>query len=252
MMKNLKYLAVFLFFFLSACYEVNEEIVINKDGSGTYATKMDMSAVLQMMQTMASDELEKNGLGKSIDTTISMKEFADSAKDATPEQKRLFSTGIMKLKMDLQESIFKADVNFKFNNYNDLQLLMSGSGAGGLGDVFKKILANDSSQDASSNNSFDQINNIFDISVKNGLISRSLNQARYDSLMNRPELAQVKQMMGSGFEILYTTTIRLPRAVKKTNNDLIQLSADKKTVTIKYDLLKMLETPSKFSYSIEY
>lgn len=252
-MKRLKYVVVVLFVFIAACYEVNEEIVVNKDGSGTYATKMDMSALIQMMQSFAGEEeLAKNGLNRAIDTTISMKEILDSAKDATPQQKRLYSTGIMKLQLNMQENIFKADVNFKFNNYNDLQLLMSGSGNGGLGEIFKKVLANDTTQGASPENGLDQINNVFDITVKNGLISRSVNKPKYDSLMNRPEMAQAKQMMNTGIEILYTTTIRLPRAVKKTNNDLIKLSEDKKTVTIKYDLLKMLETPEQFSYSIEY
>ena len=70
--------------------------------------------------------------------------------------------------------------------------------------------------------------------------------------MAKPEMAQAKQMMGGGFEILYTTTIRLPRPVKKSDNDMIQLSSDKKTVTMKYDLMKLFETPDKFSYSIEY
>jgi hypothetical protein len=70
--------------------------------------------------------------------------------------------------------------------------------------------------------------------------------------MARPELEQARQMMGGGFEILYTTTIRLPRPVKKSDNQLIALSADKKTVTMKYDLMKLFETPDKFSYSIEY
>ena len=252
-MKTWRYIVVVLLVFLTACYEVNEEIVINKDGSGTYATKIDLSAMLQLMQSMASEEeLAKNGLGRAIDTTISMKEILDSAKDATPEQRRLFSTGLMKLKMNMAENIFIADVNFKFNNYNDLQLLMAGNGVGGLGDIFKKVLSKDSTQEVNPDNGFDQFNTVFDISAKNGLLSRKLNQPKYDSLMNRPEMAQAKQMMNTGFEILYTTTIRLPRAVKKTDNDLIKLSEDKKTVTIKYDLLKMLQTPEKFSYSIEY
>lgn len=252
-MKKLRYLVVVLFVFVAACYEVNEEIVINKNGSGTYATKIDMGAMLQMIESMAGEEeLAKNGLNRVIDTTISMKEILDSAKDATPEQRKLYSSGIMKLKMDMSQSIFNADVNFKFNNYNDLQLLMSGNGVGGLGDIFKKVFANDSTQSVSPENGLDQINNVFDISVKNGLISRQLNKPKYDSLMNRPEMAQVKQMMGTGFEILYTTNIRLPRAVKKSDNDLIKLSEDKKTATIKYDLIKMLQTPEKFSYTIEY
>ncbi len=44
-----------LHFFVS-CYEVNEDIEINADGSGTYVTKMDMSTLIDMMQTYAGEE----------------------------------------------------------------------------------------------------------------------------------------------------------------------------------------------------
>ena len=83
-------------------------------------------------------------------------------------------------------------------------------------------------------------------------ISRKLNRQRFDSLMAKPEMAQARQMIGGGFEIMYTSTIKLPRAVKKSDNTMIQLSADKRTVTMKYDLMKMFETPEKFAYTIEY
>jgi hypothetical protein len=53
-------------------------------------------------------------------------------------------------------------------------------------------------------------------------------------------------------EILCTTSIKLPRPAKKVSNPLIKLSDDKKTATMKYNLLELLETPDKFSYSIEY
>ena len=65
-------------------------------------------------------------------------------------------------------------------------------------------------------------------------------------------MAQMKQLSGSGMEVLYTTTIKLPRAAKKTDNPLIKLSEDKKTVTMKYNMLELLENPEKFAYTIEY
>ncbi|MBL7697727.1 MAG: hypothetical protein JNK79_06195 [Chitinophagaceae bacterium] len=241
----------------AGCYEINEEITINDNGTGTYVTKMDMSALLQMMQSMASEEeIQKSGLDRVIDTVISLKTVLDTAKDVTPEQKRLFEDGTMKMKVDLKQSIFTADVNFPFKNLTDLQALMSGSGTGGLSEVFKQVFAkNDSARQsgaAMDDQSLDQVNNVFDVTISNGKIERKLNRAKYDSVMAKPELEQARQMMGGGFEILYTTTIRLPRPVKKTDNEMIRLSDDKKTVTMRYDLMKMFETPEKFAYTIDY
>ena len=70
--------------------------------------------------------------------------------------------------------------------------------------------------------------------------------------MEKPEIGQLKQMASSGMEILYTTTIKLPRPAKKTESALIKLSDDKKTVTLKYNLLDLFENPEKFSYRIEF
>jgi hypothetical protein len=56
-MKYLKYvLSVALCVCLVSCYEMNEEIEINADGSGTYVTKMDMGQMIDMMQTFAGEE----------------------------------------------------------------------------------------------------------------------------------------------------------------------------------------------------
>ena len=237
------------------CYEVNEIISIDENGTGTYATKMDMGTMLQMIQSMAGEEeLAKNGLDRVIDTTIHLKSVMDSAENITPEQRRLFNNGTMNLKMNVKESIFKIDMNFPFNSYSDLQTLMSGKGMTGLGEVFKELMSkNDSvrSTAAIPDQAMDQITNVYDVTINKNTISRKLNRERFDSLMKKPEIVQAKQMLGS-FEILTTTIIHLPRPAKRVSSDMVTLSDDKKTVTMKYDMLQILDTPDKFSYTIEY
>ncbi|MBO9572011.1 MAG: hypothetical protein J7497_07355 [Chitinophagaceae bacterium] len=252
-MKFRHIIAALLICFAAGCFEMNEDIVINKDGSGNYSSKMDMSAMLQMMQTMASDELEKNGVDKSIDTVIKMKDILDSAKDATPEQKRLLKDGSMRLQMNLEQSILKADINFPFKSYEDLALLLNGATTGSMGNIFKRALTHDTAQAVSPGDAeMDQINSIFDVTVNNKQLTRKLNKEKYDAFIQRPEMAQMKELAANGMEIQYTTTIRLPRPVKKSDNPMIKLSPDKKTVTIKYDMVKLFQSPEQFSYSIEY
>jgi len=76
-MKHLKYiLSVALCIFLVSCYEVNEEIQINADGSGTYVTKMDMGQLIDMMQTFAGELfIVRSGMDRVIDTTSMQKLF---------------------------------------------------------------------------------------------------------------------------------------------------------------------------------
>src|SRR5690349_17255885 len=119
-MKKIVY-SLLVIFLLAGCYEINEEITIDKNGSGTYVTKMDMGAMLQMIQNMAGeDELAKNGMDRVIDTLIQLKSVMDTAQNVTPQQKRLYRDGQMRLQLNLKESIFKADMSFPFKNYEDL------------------------------------------------------------------------------------------------------------------------------------
>ena len=254
-MKKLRYVFVALIVCLAAaCFEVNEDIVINKDGTGVYNTKMDMSAMVEMIKTMASEEdLAKNGMGRSLDTVLKMKDILDSVQDLTPDQKRLLQGGTMAMKMNMDENILKADINFPFHSFKDLEDLMQGNTMGNMGDILKQAMAKDKGESAApAGPGFEQINGVFDVIVNKNTISRKVNKAKYDSLMQRPEMAQMQQMMGSGFEVLTTTTIKLPRPVKKADNPLVKLSADKKTITLKYDMMKLFKDPEQFSYSIEY
>lgn len=263
-MKLLRFVfALVLLGCLASCYEVNEEIVINEDGSGTFLTKMDMGQLLEMMQTFAGEEeLTKGGLDKPIDTMLRMKDLLDSSRDITAEQKALMAGGTMKLQMNIKEKLFKMDLNFPYSSYDNLQKLMEGQGNSGAGftDLFKEFFGGDKKPQPDTSRIIDEakepdmqdIAGIFDVTVKNGLISKKTNPAKYQALMARPEMAQVKKMAESGMEILYTTTIKLPRPVKNADNKLIKLSDDKKTVTFRYNLLEMLETPDKFAYALEY
>lgn len=263
-MKCLRYILVLVLFgFLASCYEVNEEIVINEDGSGTYLTKMDMGQLLEMMQSVAGEEeLGKEGLDKAIDTVIRLKDMLDSAKDVTPEQKALMAGGTMKMQMNIQQKLFKMDLNFPYSGYDNLQKLMAGQGNGGagLGDIIKKFFGGDQKPATDTSLIIDEARepdmqdfaNIYDVTVKNGLISKKINNGKFKALTDRPEMAQIKQLGASGMEILYTTTIKLPRPVKKADNPLIKLSEDRKTATMRYNLLELLETPDKFAYTLEY
>jgi hypothetical protein len=55
-----------------------------------------------------------------------------------------------------------------------------------------------------------------------------------------------------GMEMLYTTTFKLPRPVKKVDNPAAKISDDKKTVTIRQNFLEIFSAPEKFEYTIQY
>ena len=170
----------------------------------------------------------------------------------------MISRGKMHLQMNIKEKLFKIDTDFPFNSYNELELLMSGSGGmSALGEVMKKVFDKGSTEnsdqpDTPKDPSLDQLTTIFDVVAKNGTISKKINQDKYKLLMEKPEMEQMKQLTASGMEVLYTTVIKLPRPVIKSDNELVKLSDDKKTITLKYNYLELFDNPDKFSYTITY
>lgn len=97
-----------------------------------------------------------------------------------------------------------------------------------------------------------QFNSIYDFQSRDGMISRKVNAEKWKALQESQEFAQMKQATAMGIEIPYSLTVNLPRPVKKIDNALSKLSDDKKTVTIKYNLIEVFEHPEKFEYTIAY
>jgi hypothetical protein len=258
-MRFLKYMFVTICCLVAVgCFEVDEVITINEDGSGVYNSKMDMSQLLILMESFAGEEgLKSQGLDKIIDTTIRLGSLLDSVKDISDDQKDLLKSGTMSLKMNYEEQVFKFTMDVPYKSQDNLQQLLQGGGNGtsALAQVLKQAFQKPGESSASAPAGDPQLGDvgaIYDVTIKNGLISKKLNEEKAKALFDNPEIQQLKQMSSAGMELLYTTTIHLPRPVKNVDNAVLKLSDDKKTVTLKYNLLDLIEDPSKYSYTIEY
>ncbi|PWT77428.1 MAG: hypothetical protein C5B59_04020 [Bacteroidetes bacterium] len=257
-MKWIKLLlpAIFLFS-LAGCFEINEEINVKSNGSGEMTMRMDMSQLLDMMQQyMGKEELDKQMPKRSMDTTVLMKDLVDTAKNIAEDKKALIRQGKLHMKLNMDEKIFKADMHFPFDNLSNLQKLYTSLNDGSLGaaNLFKGLASSrqDSLGGGSPMPDMNQFNSIYDFQSKDGLISRKLNAERWKAIQESQEFAQMKQATSMGIEIPYTITLTLPRPVKKIDNALAKLSDDKKVVTIKYNLIEVIDNPEKFEYTIAY
>jgi len=259
-MKWKKFLLPLLFTFtLAGCFEIDEQIDIKSNGSGQLTVNTNMSQLLEMIQTyIGKEEMDKQLPKRALDTTVLMKDVVDTAKNITPEKKALVRDGKIHMKLNMDEKIFKADMHFPFSSLNNLQQLYTSMNDGSLGtaNLFKGLASGKSDSGAVGGNNnmpdMNQFNSIYDFQSKDGMISRKVNAEKWKSLQETPEFAQMKQATNMGIEVPYTLTINLPRPVKKIDNALAKLSDDKKTVTIKYNLIEVFEHPEKFEYTIAY
>ena len=254
-MKILKFiLPLSLVFCLTGCLDIDENVEVKKDGSGQLSMDMDMSQMVEMLQQyVGKDELAKKGMDK-MDTTIYMKDIVDTLSSMSAEKKALLHPGSVHIQMNLDQKVFKTHMQFPFSSQDNLQKLYAAMSDGSLGttQLFKGMAGGQDQGMGGASPDINQFNGIYDFTCKDGVMSKKLNQAKFKTLSEDPQLSQMKQAGQMGIEILYTTTIKFPRPIKSVDNTLAKLSEDKKTVTIKYNLVDVFDKPEQFGYNIEY
>lgn len=235
----------------AGCLDINESVDIRNDGSGQLTLDMDMSQMVDILSTyMGKDELKQKGLEK-MDTTILMKDLLDTVSTLSADQKAILRPGRMHIKLDMDAKILTVHSMFPFTSMSNLQQLYALMNNGGLGSA-KLFGALGGDAGGGSNGDVNQLNAIFDFSCKDGLLTKKLNKEKFDSLKNDPQLAQIRQASQMGMDINYTSTLSLPRPAKRVDNPLARLSDDKKTVTMKFNLIEVFDHPEQFEYTVEY
>jgi hypothetical protein len=253
LMKILKIiLPAILAFSFAGCLDINESVDIRKDGTGQLTMDMDMSQMVDILQTyMGKDELEKKGMSK-MDTTILLKDIVDTSANLSEDKKAILRPGRVHIKLDMDAKVFTVHSMFPFTSLSNLQKLYTLMNDGSLGNAkLFGALGGDAGAGASPGD-LNQFNSIFDFTCKDGLLTKKLNKEKFDALKNDPQMAQVKQASQMGMDINYTTTLSLPRPIKKISNPLAKQSDDKLTVTMKYNLIDVFDHPEQFEYTVEY
>lgn len=261
-MKMIRYVLVAaLAMGFAGCLDIDEKIDLRQDGSGTLTLDTDLGQVLGMMQEyMGKDELAKRGMSKT-DTTIEMRDVLAADTSLPADKKALLAAGSVHLKVDMDAKICTIHMRFPFNSQAQLQKLYAALGDGSLGKTqLLQGLGGAAVGGAGGGGAggggpdVNRLNGVYDFTSHDGLISKKVNAEKWKALMDDPQIAQVKQIagMGTGMEINYTTTIALPRPVRKVDNPLAKLSADKKTVSMKVNLVDVLDHPERFGYTVEY
>ncbi|MBS1660071.1 MAG: hypothetical protein JST68_03370 [Bacteroidetes bacterium] len=250
-MKFVKFiLPVAIVLFFTGCLDINENVEIKKDGSGQMVMDMDMSQMIEMIQTMGKEALAEKGV-KNMDTTINLKDVVDTASGLSAEKKALLRPGKVHIKLNLEDKVFKTNMTFPFTSQENFQKLYTAMGDGSLSST-SLLSGMGGGGEGGPSPDVNQFNGIYDFTCKDGLMAKKVNEAKWKALKDDPQMAQIKQASQMGVEINYTTTIVLPRAVKKVDNPLAKLSEDKKTVIMKYNLIDVFDHPEQFNYRIEY
>jgi hypothetical protein len=246
-MKKLLLLLVFTSTFLFGCFNSEEDVTINADGSGVYQNVMDMSGMFDMMDMIAAMDTSQNNQlkkvsDKDIDSTFSFKSFIDTVTSLTADQKKLFEKATMRMSINQKEKRFKMTTNYPFTKMDDLQKIIELQQSNKVPNPFNQ----------SDNGGLPAINKIMNISFKNGLIERKIDQEKIKNLENNEQLKDMDKAEQMLEAITFSSSFHLPRPVKNIAGEKLKLSSDKKTITVNYTLMDVIKAPSSFEFKVEY
>lgn len=261
MIKNkLLLLLILTSFIFTGCFETTEDLTINENGSGVYKLDMDFTGLFDMMDAMKAADTTGNATSgfpkERRDTTLYLRRFTDTAASLTAEQKALYQNVSMRLLMDAAAKEFKAGINMPFQKIGDVEKLMKLVSSQKESGVLRKLFMQGqpmSHEESDGNVNLPDMNGYYDMTITKGVVARSLNKAKYDSLMQSfsGELssAQMEDMLAG---VKLNTLIHLPHAAKKITGAAVVASDDKKTIRLTGSMSALFKNPQAFSYRIEY
>ena len=263
MKKIVPVLLLFIAVIFSSCFDMNEEINIADNGTGSYSVALDMSGMMQMIQmlkmmdtTSASPE-EQGLLGKgSIDSTIYMKNYLDTVTNITPQERELFKEATMHIQESDEDQVLNITMNIPFtsiSNFSKVVALMSQNGGMvSFTDMLKGMGGDEMNAMGGEDQKMPDIQSIYSFSAGNNFIEKKVDEEKLSGLKNNPQWNQMQMsttMMGS---YKSTTTIHLPSPAKNVTGPRAKLSDDKKTVTISAPLSELFSKPESLAYRIEF
>jgi hypothetical protein len=232
-------------FSLTSCLDIIETFNLNENGGGTYETKMDMSKMMSMIAMMGAGQAGSEKIPEKMDSSLSFKEYADTATGLSADERRVLRNGTVKVHLNKEEGEMYMIINMPFSNAADYAVInkaMSKMGGQPMEGAFKGIFGSgmgdnplgDMSDDGSvtkKDNKGGLPSANFETSLTGNQLSRKVKpQPKSDatkvSADDKDMPAELKEM----FKVSYTTVVNLPRPVKKLAGTDGKVSEDKKQV----------------------
>jgi hypothetical protein len=244
-MKNLQLLFIaFISLFITSC-QFTEEITFNKNGSGKYNLKVDMSTMLKGMGSMKNDSIEKEP--EKMDSIIYFKDILEMKKDS-----------ISKLS-DEEKAIIKALKDLKMHIHMDeekeemiMDYMMDFKDISQINGIQQKIEKAQQLQEnkgkAKENITDNEVNYFYS---KNKFVRKVIMKDLTDE--EKEKVAQDKEqfdmfLSGSMYKLIYN----FPKKIKKVSYPDVQYSEDHKSLTIIVPMDSLTKNPKLLDFEVDF
>ena len=258
-MRTLSYaLIAALSFLLTSCFDVLEEITLNKDGSGQYLVRMDMSEMLSnpFMASALEEEMKKQGdstATENVDSTFRLTESRNLDNlELTAEEERLLDRVVMRMIMNKDDKQMVFTMQYPFDNFQQFNQ---------INDLWSRLQAEQEAAKAMGDSTSSQ-NPLGMLGGLDGLAnSRSTYFLRKKTLGREvmkgekeedEEMdAETMEMVKAFFEdVDFKTVYHLPGKVKKTTFK--NAEVDGKTLTVTYSFVDLMEGKSDIGGTVTF
>jgi hypothetical protein len=227
---------------LASCGDINEDIYISKQGSGTYQVKSDMLAMMNQKAVMqgggadAADGIWAQMGGETVDSVIDLSERLTDEQKADEKLMRIVKNAKMYIKGSKAENKLNVGLDYKFESIADLNE---------LGNLNKTTADETNMQQmnlpSSTTKVYKMDGNKFIIEDKGNNTIGDMNLSMKDEMM-------VKMMVKNAD---YISTIHSKDKIKKASGDGLVKFNDSVAI-FKYDFKKMLQGKQKQNIVIEF
>ncbi|HMO31547.1 MAG TPA: hypothetical protein PKE63_05860 [Lacibacter sp.] len=250
-------LLLFAFIALLSSCSMHEEIDLSVNGNGSYESRIDMSPMLELMAGISNQP--DSIMNEVRDTILPLHAMAAGMEnDLTPQELAYLSNTVLRMQVDMKEKKMEIRVKSPVKNAADLR------------DYFRALQRLDSlmavkkreepQQDASGQmpNLLSSLGGsmpggnalpfkpspyvVTDTSIERLTVSA-------DELMNEMgDQAQGAAMFFS--QVNYTTTIKLPRVVKRVEGKNLKLGGDKRSLFFSASLQDLVDNPAAGAFKV--
>ena len=262
-MKTFKLITGFFFLtMISACVDMEENILVNEDNSGVYSVSIDLGKMMKMISQMGEGKTDEiKGLDKK-DSIIYLKDLVLACDSLTSAEKELYQDGFIRIKSDDVNEQMKIMMTCPFKKISQLPEI-KGNFLKTLDKLkaFEKIsgkqkdpgMPEDNGEMASNLLSPGSDDN-YKFTAEPGKITNTImNIEDYKKeILSDSAMISMQQLSTLLGEMTYKTTITTPREIKKYSGNNAELSGNKKIIVFKNTLTEMIEHPEKLAYQVEY
>jgi len=231
---------ILLSILFAGCFDILEEISLNKNGTGQYLIKIDMSGILKNPMLKGLMEGESNDAMKDIDSVVYFKDLPDSAISDNPD---LWKRVHMKIFSNKEKEMLYTSIHLDFKSPGEIAY---------LSENFDKVMNKSKGAGPLSDD-------LFSGGAPSGFLSKGLTYAwegksltrKSDPMtMKEEETENLEMMKGFMGDAIYQINYTLPGKIKKVT--IANASVNGKVVSTRVKMIELMENKVSLDGKIQY